>query len=407
MDRRQFLHAAAGVAAAGIPVPLPAAVDDSLPRARSAIVIGAGIVGASIAWHLSKAGCEVTLLDRQGPAAQASGNSFAWLNASYFDRPDSYFLLRTSSLAEWHRVSDTLSFPVSWNGSLEWYHTRAATAELEEGVSRVQSLGTPARMIDRAQLAEVEPNLDPGTDLGLLWSPRDGAVDPAAATAAFISGAAANGANIVFPAEVTGLSMTNSGISISTTGDQLEADIAIVAAGASANGFARMLDLGTDLLKPATPGIIVTTRPAPRLINTIGYTTDSHFLQLDDGRIVLGEKAGAPQTESHNSYLSALPNEYPTEELATEHARRVIDTASRYVPELMDVEPERVGVGWRPLPLDGLPIVGHVPGNSRVYLAAMHSGVTLAPIVGHLATIEILDRVRALALADFRVERFL
>ena len=407
MDRRQFLHAAAGVAAAGIPMPLSAAVDDSLPRATSAIVIGAGIVGASIAWHLSKAGCDVTLLDRQGPAAQASGNSFAWLNASYFDRPDSYFRLRVASLAEWHRVSDTLSFPVSWNGSLEWYHTPAAHQELVDGVSRVLSLGTPARMIDDAALADVEPKLDPGTDLGLLWSPRDGAVDPAAATAAFISGAAANGANIIFPAEVTGLSTTNSGVSVSTKSGRLEADIAIVAAGASANAFARMLDLGTDLLKPATPGIIVTTRPAPRMVNTICYTTDSHFLQLDDGRLVIGEKAGAPQTESHNAYVAEFPNGYPSEALAAEHARRVTDTASRYLPDLSGVEPERVGVGWRPLPLDGLPVVGHVPGNARVYLAAMHSGVTLSPIVGHLATIEILDRVRALDLADFRVERFL
>jgi glycine/D-amino acid oxidase-like deaminating enzyme len=143
------------------------------------------------------------------------------------------------------------------------------------------------------------------------------------------------------------------------------------------------------------------------MVNTICYTTDSHFLQLDDGRLVIGEKAGAPQTESHNAYVAEFPNGYPSEALAAEHARRVTDTASRYLPDLSGVEPERVGVGWRPLPLDGLPVVGHVPGNARVYLAAMHSGVTLSPIVGHLATIEILDRVRALDLADFRVERFL
>ena len=168
-----------------------------------------------------------------------------------------------------------------------------------------------------------------------------------------------------------------------------------------------MIGLGTDLVRPATPGIIVTTRPMGRLLNTICYTTDSHFHQLPDGRVLIGEKAGPPQTEQHNLMLAGLPNVYPDAELAAGHAERVIDTASRYVDSLADAEVESVGVGWRPLPLDGLPTVGHVPYKPRVYLASMHSGVTLAPIVGHFAALEILDGVRVSPLDDFRVERFL
>jgi len=90
-----------------------------------------------------------------------------------------------------------------------------------------------------------------------------------------------------------------------------------------------------------------------------------------------------------------------------QHATRVIATASRYLPQLAQAEVESVGVGWRPLPLDGLPIVGHVPDMPRIYLASMHSGVTLAPIIGHLAALEILDGVRVDLLADFRLERLL
>ena len=88
-----------------------------------------------------------------------------------------------------------------------------------------------------------------------------------------------------------------------------------------------------------------------------------------------------------------------------QHAWRVIDTASAHCPSLGDAEVESVGVGWRPLPVDGLPIVGHVPDAPRVYLAAMHSGVTLAPIIGHLAAMEILDGVSVDLLSDFRIGR--
>ncbi len=96
----------------------------------------------------------------------------------------------------------------------------------------------------------------------------------------------------------------------------------------------------------------------------------------------------------------------PTTELANEHAARVIDAARRYISKISDAKTERVGVGWRPLPLDGLPVVGHPLSVPGIYLAAMHSGVTLAPIVGHLAAMEILDGVRVDLLADFRYEQF-
>ena len=170
--------------------------------------------------------------------------------------------------------------------------------------------------------------------------------------------------------------------------------------------MAKMIGLGTNLIKAPTPGIIVTTRPMEPLINAVAYTTDTHFHQLNDGRITLGEKTGPPGTEQHMTYLTERPNAYPSSELAMQHARRIIDVASKYVPKLADAEVESVGVGWRPLPLDGLPVIGRPRNMPGVYLASMHSGVTLAPIVGHLAAMEILDGVNVELLSDFRVERF-
>ena len=143
LSRREFLMAsgAAGLSLATTTLSRAATVD-------RVVVVGAGIVGACIAWNLSKRGCDVTIIDKAGPAAQASGNSFAWINASWYDTPDSYLALRTQSLNEYHRLSAELDFPIRWGGSLEWYHDGNAVDEMSAGIQRIQALGAPAWMID-------------------------------------------------------------------------------------------------------------------------------------------------------------------------------------------------------------------------------------------------------------------
>jgi len=408
MKRRSFLKAlpAAGIAAA-LPAPAVFAASGDGPdfSVDRVAVVGAGIIGASIAWYLSRRGADVLLLDKGGPAAQASGNSFAWLNASWYDKPDSYFWLRTHSIAEYRRLAADVEFPIRWGGSLEWYHSMEEQEEMAAGVSRIQRLGAPTWMVGAERVAAIEPGVDLGGDWKAAWCSRDGAIDPAAATRALVEGVRAHGGQVVFPAEVTSLEQRKDGVGVVTNAGSFSADLVVVAAGIEANDVAAMAGIGKQLLAPPKSGIIVTTRPTAATVNTVCYTSDSHFHQLPDGRLIIGEKAGAPKTDEHIALLTERPNVYPKAELAMQHAWRVIDTASAHCPSLADAEVERVGVGWRPLPVDGLPIVGHVPDAPRVYVAAMHSGVTLAPIIGHLAAMEILDGVSVDLLSDFRIQR--
>ncbi|MBS7676290.1 FAD-binding oxidoreductase, partial [Vibrio cholerae] len=70
------------------------------------------------------------------------------------------------------------------------------------------------------------------------------------------------------------------------------------------------------------------------------------------------------------------------------------------------IEPQLACVGLRPMPADGIPIIGELPGLSGVYVCAMHPGVTLAAIVGRLASEEIMDDRPCPALAACRPQRF-
>ena len=67
---------------------------------------------------------------------------------------------------------------------------------------------------------------------------------------------------------------------------------------------------------------------------------------------------------------------------------------------------ERVTVGYRVLPIDGFPIIGFAVRCPNLYVAAMHSGITLAPLVGQLAALEILDGAQVDLLQPYRPERF-
>ncbi len=399
--RRAFLKAAGLVAAGSFGRAFAVR-----PQVNHVAIVGAGIIGASIAYYLSRRGCEVTLFDKTGPAAQASGNSFAWLNASWFDRPDGYYDLRKKSLHEYRWLGTELDFPVRWGGSLEWYRSATQQQDLHKGVDRLRSRGEPVAMIGVSDASRLEPRLH-AVGNEFAWSRADGAVDSAALTHALVERALAHGARLLAPAMVNAINARAGGVVVTTDAGELAVDTVVVAAGTGANALTRQLGIGVKLLAPATAGIIVTTRPVEPLLNTVCYADDCHFLQLPDGRVVIGEKGGPPKTAAHRAYLAEQPNFYPDDSLAAEHARRVIDAAGTHVPDLVGLQIERVGVGWRPLPIDGLPIIGHIPGNPRIYLASMHSGVTLAPIVGRSVAMEILDGLRLESLADFRVERFL
>ena len=113
MRRRTLLKLSTGVALAGCTT-----VQTQAPRV---VVAGAGIIGASIAYHLARAGAEVTVIDQQGPATHASRGTFAWINATWAKQPRHYHALSQLGVAGWADLESTLNLRIRWGGSLEWF----------------------------------------------------------------------------------------------------------------------------------------------------------------------------------------------------------------------------------------------------------------------------------------------
>lgn len=367
-------------------------------------VIGGGIIGTSIAYHLAREGVQVTLLERQKLAERASRGTFAWINATWAKQPRHYHALNQAGLTGWQRLQSELAIPVRWGGSLEWFPSAERQARLVQQISEQVEWGEPAEMIGADELASLEPNVDFGGVDQVAYSPNDGAVDPGLAARMLADAATKLGAVIKENCAVEGVALTDDGlVTLATSCGELQVDDYVLATGADASATQSLADL--DVPQRTTPGVIVVTKPMPQLINRIIVAPGVHIHQRDDGRIVLGEQDGAPDTAAHAERLRGRPTRFPEPIFAEQHAARILAIADQFVPGMAEAELEDVFIGWRPLPLDGHPVIGRSPNRPSAYIAIMHSGVSLAPVIGELVAKEIVLGQTAPGLEEYRPDR--
>jgi glycine/D-amino acid oxidase-like deaminating enzyme len=349
------------------------------------VVVGAGIVGASIAYHLARRGAVVTVVDRGQPAGEATEKSFAWINATY-GNPEPYFRLRFLSMQEYRRLEDELggTLGVVWRGCLIW---DLADHEIEDFARRHAAWGYDVRLVGRAEIAELEPALI-APPARAAYAAGDGTLEPAAATRALLAAAEDLGAAIRLDIEVVDLTTAAGGVRIETVAGAIDADSCVLAAGVGTAGLCA--GVGLPLPMSPTPGLLVHSKPAPPLLRHIIEAPGLHMKQ-ECSRIVAGADFGGGTTTND-----------PEAE-----GQRLLDLVKQHVRGADDLVMERVTIGLRPMPEDGMPVVGFAPDLPGLYLATMHSGITLAPAVGRFAAMEILDGARIELLEPCRPERFL
>ena len=343
-------------------------------------VIGAGIVGASIAWHLARAGAVVTVLEAGEPCGVATAASFAWINASW-SNPAPYVRLRLRGMAEWRRLAaEVPDLTVAWCGGLCW---DLAPAELREFVRRRAAKDYPLTLVGPAEIAAIEPALADPPELA-VHAAAEGAVEPVRAALALSRDAQARGARLRRGTRALGLRQRGGRVvGVETSEGFTPADEVVVAAGAGTPELLATAEVGLRLAAP--PGLLAHSRPCAPLLRGIVLAPELHLRQTEEGRIAIGADFGG-----------ADPGADPA---AT--ARGLLQQAQAMLRGAPGLELSHWTVGHRPTPADGFPVVGRPEGTAGLYLAVMHSGMTLAAAIGRFAAQELLTGERETLLGPY------
>jgi len=350
-------------------------------RVVDVVVVGAGIVGASVAYHAAASGAHVVLLDASLPASGVTGASFAWIGApGGRDAVDGSTPLRQAALEDWSRLErEVPDVQVRWTGSLAWG---------EDALHDLDALGPDERVVDEAHVRGREPNLRIPPQRAVLKG-TDGAVDPITVTEALLEEARRHGADVRLGVAVMRLRVQGGGavVGLDTSSGFVASRTVVLATGA-----------GTPLLC-APLGVELPVTPAPALL--LRFTAPLGLVRT---------LVACPQFEARQSGGCLLmAGEYAGEITQGELRRTGQDTARRLAATFQGGQDARlidVRVGQRPMPTDGLPIIGPLPDLPGVYVAVMHSGITLGPVTGRLVATELVEAVPAEQLSGVRPDRF-
>ncbi len=353
---------------------------------KRVLVVGAGIIGASVAWHLTGFDCDVTVIDAGDGGGLATRNSFAWINASW-GNPEWYFHFRRRSMAGWRNLERSVpGLSVDWCGGLLW---DLPQAELAAYAHQHAGWGYGIRTVDRDEALKIEPGLKNPPEVALHVA-EEGMLEPVAAANSLLAAAVARGARFIERTEAMSLHFHAGRVAgIETTnGETLLADEVLITAGAET---ARLLETaGVSLAVDAPPGLIAHSTISDRkLLNGLVMTPDFHVRQTREGRLIIG-------TDFAGGYPGGRDKEMAT---------GLLDNVRTMVRGAEQLELDFLTVGYRPTPRDGYPAIGRLDGVDGLYVAVLHSGVTLAPVVGELAAWEIATDLRDADLAPYDPNR--
>jgi sarcosine oxidase, subunit beta len=353
----------------------------SMSAAKSEVmVIGGGIIGSSIAYHVARQGRKVLVVERAEEVASEPAAS--WASAGGVRRQGRHpaeAKLAVEAIERWRTLEEELEADVQYRrgGNLLLAETEAEAVRLVTFVREQQECGfTDVRLVDRKEVFEIVPGLHAGVVAG-SYSPGDGQADPVRTTRAFAAAASRYGATYWKGTAVLALlSRGERVIGVRTERGEVEAEQVVLAAGAWSDVVARSVGLRLPIRTAALQMILSTLaerRVLQPVISAIGRKLS--LKQLNDGAFLLGGGWPGDVAADRRSFR-----------LRQESVEGNWKTACEMLPAVGQQGIARAWCGLEAESFDDLPFIGPVEGLGGLTVAAGFSGhgFALAPAVGRV-----------------------
>ena len=373
-----------------------------------AIVIGSGAFGASTAYHLTRRGLRVTLVDQHALGSQTSPRA-AGLTSKADPHP-TLARLRHEACEVFERFEGEIGRSVDFHrsGSLRSAYTEAAAERVHLARDTADHLGIQARLIDAAEAERLAPHFKPGGALAILHVPSDGWVDPARVAIAFATRAGELGARLQPFTPVHALLCDGArATGVVTTRGEIHAPVVVDAAGGWTARVATSVGVALPLV-PVRHQLFVTEpiagveplQPIVRLVEA------SVYVRYEQGGLLFGVYEDRPQVLGHEGLLPGF--QIDALELDLGVLRALVDEVAPHFPAMRDARIAIHRGGAPTMTPDGRPLVGRVPGLDGLFVASgcCVGGLSLSPAAGRALADLIVDGKSEPDLAPLSVERF-
>ena len=374
------------------------------PGAPDVVVIGAGVMGASVAWHLVGLGAKVTVLEREDETGRGStGRATGGFRAQYATEINvALSLLAREKLL---RFQDELSVDPGYRpaGYLWLARTEAQLSLLRAGQRVQHAVGLESsRMLSTREIGEVNPFVRTAGIAGAAYCPADGFIRPLEILRGYLQGAQRLGARLLTSTRPLAFEKDSAGriVGVQTAAGTLATGAVVNAAGPWAAQVARLAGLAipvAPLRRQVASTVPCATFPADMPMSI--FVEDGFHLRVRDGRVLLllptpGNPADPFDDSVEDDWLS-----------------RVARIAAERVPALAGValDRERCWAGLYEMSPDKHALVGALPACPNFFLLNGSSGhgVMHAPVLGQLlAELIVHGRARALDIHPLRPSRF-
>jgi len=332
-----------------------------------AVVIGGGITGASVAYHLARAGwTDVVLLEKDeltsGSTCHAAGLVTQFNPAPTMMRFRAYSIKLYQELGVFETV-----------GSLRFASSKNQLLELQRGVSRARGIGLDVELVSADEAARLMPVISRDSLYGAVWVPGDGHLDPHTATHALAAAARKLGARVLTFRRATGITVTaNSAVkAVETDAGPIETEVVVVAGGIWGPQIASMAGafvVSTPVDHQHAALLAVAGHEMPHDMPCFRDPENLIYGKAEAGGMVLGGYELNPAAR----WIDGVPWDHAGASLPPDQARfePLLAGAARRFPFVHDAGIVKLVCHPDAMTPDAAPLVGPMPGVRGLYMAA-------------------------------------